>query len=64
MRHVSKLNYFRHFRLFTRTLAFDELIKRASRTTQAEFFLDENEKYYLRSLGDDDRNDVADIKYN
>ena len=27
------------------------------------YFVDANEKYYLRSLGDDDRKDVADIKF-
>ena len=45
------------------SLPFNELIKRASQTKQSEFFIDENEKYYLRSLGDDERKDVADIKY-
>jgi hypothetical protein len=45
-------------------LPFDELIKRASRDEQqkGEFFLTSTEKYYLRSLGEDDRCDVADIK--
>ena len=45
------------------TLPFNELIKRASQTVQTEFFQSENEKYYLRSLGTDERKDVADIKY-
>ena len=47
---------------FYRTLPFSELIKRASETTQKEFFISENEKYYLRSLGADERKDIADIK--
>jgi tRNA wybutosine-synthesizing protein 5 len=45
-----------------RTLEFDELIERASRDQQTEFFVSSNEKYYLRSLGQDDRKDVADLK--
>ncbi|RNA01362.1 tRNA wybutosine-synthesizing 5 [Brachionus plicatilis] len=45
-----------------RTLPFKELIKRASQNKQTDFFIDENEKYYLRSLGADDRKDVADIQ--
>jgi hypothetical protein len=46
------------------TLPFDELIKRASEEKHDTYILDEHEKYYLRSLGSDERKDVADIKYN
>ncbi|CAF0715070.1 unnamed protein product [Brachionus calyciflorus] len=45
-----------------RTLPFAELIKRASKENQTDFFISENEKYYLRSLGTDDRKDIANIK--
>jgi tRNA wybutosine-synthesizing protein 5 len=45
-----------------RSLAFDEFIRRASNQTNDEFFLANNEKYYLRSLGNDERKDVSDIK--
>lgn len=47
-----------------RTLPFDELIKRAANleSNLTEYFISPTEKYYLRSLGDDERKDVADIK--
>lgn len=47
-----------------RTLPFDELIQRASQEQSdlTDFFISKNEKYYLRSLGEDERKDVADIK--
>ena len=45
------------------TLPFDELIKRASQSTHTNYFHSESEKYYLRSLGADERKDVADIKF-
>jgi tRNA wybutosine-synthesizing protein 5 len=47
-----------------RTLPFDELIERASydKKELSDYFISKNEKYYLRSLGDDERKDVADIK--
>ncbi len=39
------------------------MIERASGQSElSDFFLSKNEKYYLRSLGDDERKDVADIK--
>lgn len=46
----------------TRTLPFDKFIRRASQNKQIEFFIDENEKYYLRSLGTDERKDIANIQ--
>jgi hypothetical protein len=46
-----------------RTLNFCDLIKRASSKEKlTEYFLSENEKYYLRSLGDDERKDISNIK--
>ncbi|XP_076788010.1 tRNA wybutosine-synthesizing protein 5 isoform X3 [Arvicanthis niloticus] len=45
-----------------RTLPFNKLVQRAAEETHKEFFISEDEKYYLRSLGDDPRKDVADIR--
>ncbi|KAK6165655.1 hypothetical protein SNE40_022541 [Patella caerulea] len=45
-----------------RSLPFDVFVKRAAEEIHQEYFLDENEKYYLRALGGDPRKDVADIK--
>uniref|UniRef100_A0A8D0E4J4 tRNA wybutosine-synthesizing protein 5 n=1 Tax=Salvator merianae TaxID=96440 RepID=A0A8D0E4J4_SALMN len=45
-----------------RTLPFDEFIKRAAETKHTEYFISEDEKYYLRSLGDDPRKEIADIR--
>ncbi|XP_065183107.1 tRNA wybutosine-synthesizing protein 5-like [Sycon ciliatum] len=45
-----------------KNLGFDELVQRASATGPlTEFFYSENEKYYLRALGDDARKDCADF---
>ncbi|XP_064598514.1 tRNA wybutosine-synthesizing protein 5-like [Liolophura sinensis] len=44
-----------------RTLPFNEFVRRASEDIKKEFFLNEDEKYYLRALGDDPRKDIADI---
>ena len=44
------------------SLPFNEFIKRASQDTQTDYFIDKDEKYYLRSLGNDERKDVADLK--
>ncbi|XP_067843911.1 tRNA wybutosine-synthesizing protein 5 isoform X4 [Heptranchias perlo] len=38
-----------------RTLPFDVLVKRAAEETHTEYFISEDEKYYLRSLGVDQR---------
>lgn len=43
-------------------MPFDELIRRASQEKQTDFFIDENEKYYLRSLGKDERKEIANIQ--
>ncbi|KAM4835914.1 tRNA wybutosine-synthesizing protein 5 isoform 2-T2 [Thomomys bottae] len=45
-----------------RTLPFDKLVQRAAEEKHDEFFISEDEKYYLRSLGEDPRKDVADIR--
>lgn len=45
-----------------RTLTFAELIQRVQLHEQSSFFVCKEEKYYLRSLGEDSRADVADIR--
>ena len=45
-----------------RSLPFNEFIQRASMEVNSDFFICENEKYYLRSLGNDERKDVSDIR--
>ncbi|XP_077996934.1 tRNA wybutosine-synthesizing protein 5-like [Glandiceps talaboti] len=45
-----------------RTLTFSELVKRASQVKQTDYFVHPDEKYYLRSLGNDTRKDIADVK--
>ena len=45
-----------------KTLEFDKLLHRASIFKQEEYFLHPHEKYYLRSLGDDPRKEIADIQ--
>lgn len=44
------------------TLPFNKLVQRAAEEMHKEFFISEDEKYYLRSLGEDPRKDVADIR--
>ncbi|KAL3853893.1 hypothetical protein ACJMK2_013192 [Sinanodonta woodiana] len=46
-----------------RSLPFNEFVQRAARLKQDNFFISENEKYYLRALGDDPRKDIADISH-
>ncbi|XP_075009691.1 tRNA wybutosine-synthesizing protein 5 [Calonectris borealis] len=45
-----------------RTLPFDVFVRRAAEVKHKEYFLSENEKYYLRSVGEDARKDIADIR--
>ncbi|XP_064290080.1 tRNA wybutosine-synthesizing protein 5 isoform X2 [Passer domesticus] len=45
-----------------RTLPFDVFVRRAAEVKHKEYFLTEDEKYYLRSVGEDVRKDVADIR--
>ncbi|XP_062312400.1 tRNA wybutosine-synthesizing protein 5 [Osmerus eperlanus] len=44
-----------------RTLPFAEFVKRAAETKHSDFFLSEDEWYYLRTLGEDSRKDAADL---
>ncbi|XP_023679605.2 tRNA wybutosine-synthesizing protein 5 isoform X1 [Paramormyrops kingsleyae] len=53
---------FLHKNFLYRTLPFDKLIRRAAEETHSDFFVSENESYYLRSLGDDPRKDPADLR--
>ncbi|GBO03933.1 tRNA wybutosine-synthesizing protein 5, partial [Araneus ventricosus] len=47
-----------------KTLLFEKLLQRASRSKQedGEYFISPTECYYLRSVGKDPRKDVADIR--
>ncbi|NXT93333.1 TYW5 protein, partial [Anhinga rufa] len=45
-----------------RTLPFDVFVRRAAEVKHKEYFLSEDEKYYLRSVGEDARKDIADIR--
>ncbi|XP_017694471.1 PREDICTED: tRNA wybutosine-synthesizing protein 5 isoform X3 [Lepidothrix coronata] len=45
-----------------RTLPFDVFVRRAAEVNHQEYFLSEDEKYYLRSVGEDARKDIADIR--
>ncbi|XP_056885730.1 tRNA wybutosine-synthesizing protein 5 [Takifugu flavidus] len=44
-----------------KTLPFSEFVKRASERKHSDFFLCEDESYYLRSLGEDVRKEPADL---
>ncbi|CAH2306031.1 tRNA wybutosine-synthesizing 5 isoform X1 [Pelobates cultripes] len=44
-----------------RTLPFNKFVHRAAENKHNEYFISEDEKYYLRSLGEDPRKDIADI---
>ncbi|XP_066474751.1 tRNA wybutosine-synthesizing protein 5 isoform X2 [Tiliqua scincoides] len=45
-----------------RTLPFDIFVRRAAEAKHKEYFISEDEKYYLRSLGGDPRKDIADLR--
>ncbi|XP_060112990.1 tRNA wybutosine-synthesizing protein 5 [Heteronotia binoei] len=45
-----------------RTLPFDVFVKRAAEAKHTEYYISEDEKYYLRSLGEDPRKDIADLR--
>uniref|UniRef100_A0A8C6T8S2 tRNA wybutosine-synthesizing protein 5 n=1 Tax=Neogobius melanostomus TaxID=47308 RepID=A0A8C6T8S2_9GOBI len=47
---------------FNTTLQYNEFVKRASEKKHSDFFLCEDESYYLRSLGEDVRKEPADIR--
>ncbi|KAM4561771.1 tRNA wybutosine-synthesizing protein 5 isoform 1-T1 [Fundulus diaphanus] len=61
--HVSTVPQmdFLHKNFVYRTLPFNEYIRRASETKHSDFFLCEDESYYLRSLGEDVRKEPADL---
>ncbi|XP_068101346.1 tRNA wybutosine-synthesizing protein 5 isoform X2 [Hyperolius riggenbachi] len=45
-----------------RSLTFDVFVRRAAEDKHTDFFISPDEKYYLRSLGEDPRKDIADIR--
>ncbi|XP_065673076.1 tRNA wybutosine-synthesizing protein 5 [Hydra vulgaris] len=45
-----------------KTINFDDFLAKAENKVQSNFFICSEEKYYLRSLGEDIRNDAADIR--
>ncbi|XP_053134611.1 tRNA wybutosine-synthesizing protein 5 isoform X4 [Hemicordylus capensis] len=45
-----------------RTLPFDVFVRRAAEAKHTEYFIAEDEKYYLRSLGEDPRKEIADLR--
>lgn len=53
---------FIHKNFVYKTLPFSHFVKRASEDVHEEYFLCPEEKYYLRSLGDDPRKDISDIR--
>ncbi|KAM6178987.1 tRNA wybutosine-synthesizing protein 5 isoform 2-T2 [Rhynchocyon petersi] len=59
---VPQMDFIRSLHVVFRTLPFDKLVQRAAEEKHKEFFIAEDEKYYLRSLGEDPRKDVADIR--
>ncbi len=62
--HVSPVNDMNFIKknFVYRSLSFKEFIKRASNSINTDFFISPDEKYYLRSVGEDERKDVSDIK--
>lgn len=52
---------FIHKNFTYKTLPFNQFVKRASEDIHEEYFVCPEEKYYLRSLGDDPRKDISDI---
>ncbi|XP_074550213.1 tRNA wybutosine-synthesizing protein 5 [Halichoeres trimaculatus] len=57
---VPKMDFL-HKNFAYKTLPFREFVKRASEKIHSEFFLCEDESYYLRSLGEDVRKEPADL---
>ncbi|KAG7467483.1 hypothetical protein MATL_G00154310 [Megalops atlanticus] len=62
--HVSAVPQmdFLHKNFLYRTLPFSEFVQRAAETKHSNFFISEEESYYLRSLGDDSRREPADLR--
>ncbi|XP_067458996.1 tRNA wybutosine-synthesizing protein 5 [Thunnus thynnus] len=57
---VPQMNFL-HKNFVYKTLPFNEFVKRASEKKHSDFFLCEDESYYLRSLGEDVRKEPADL---
>ncbi|KAG9349393.1 hypothetical protein JZ751_027836 [Albula glossodonta] len=53
---------FLHKNFLYRTLPFDVFVQRAAESKHSNFFISEEESYYLRSLGDDPRREPADLR--
>ncbi|KAI2660624.1 tRNA wybutosine-synthesizing protein 5 [Labeo rohita] len=53
---------FLHKNFVYRTLPFDKFIQRAAEAKHSDFFISEDESYYLRSLGEDVRKEPADLR--
>ncbi|XP_018611390.1 tRNA wybutosine-synthesizing protein 5 isoform X1 [Scleropages formosus] len=53
---------FLHKNFLYRTLPFDVFVRRAAEKKHADFFISEEEYYYLRSLGEDPRKEPADLQ--
>lgn len=52
---------FIHKNFVYKTLPFNQFVERASEDVHGEYFICPEEKYYLRSIGDDPRKDISDI---
>jgi len=59
--HSPQMDFLRKNFLY-KTISFNEFLVRTEKKYQDNFFIDREEKYYLRSLGSDVRKDVADIQ--
>ncbi|KAM9850540.1 tRNA wybutosine-synthesizing protein 5 [Aulostomus maculatus] len=57
---VPQMNFL-HKNFVYKTLPFDEFVRRASEQRHSDFFLSEEESYYLRSVGEDVRKEPADL---
>ncbi|XP_030643023.1 tRNA wybutosine-synthesizing protein 5 [Chanos chanos] len=53
---------FLHKNFIYRTLPFDKFVQRAAEVKHSDFFISEDESYYLRSLGEDARKEPADLR--
>ncbi|XP_076854508.1 tRNA wybutosine-synthesizing protein 5 [Brachyhypopomus gauderio] len=62
--HVSSVPQmsFLHKNFLYRTLPFDTFVQRAAEDEHTDFFINKNESYYLRSLGEDARKEPADLR--
>ncbi|MBN3323977.1 TYW5 protein, partial [Atractosteus spatula] len=58
---VPQMDFLRKNFLY-RSLPFSVFVKRAAEERHSEYFISEEESYYLRSLGQDPRREAADIR--